>query len=99
MRLSPEQKEALVRIVSKHLGSRSDVYLFGSRLDDALKGGDVDILVDVEKPVPRIAHARLVLDLEEALGLPVDVAFRVKGEDLSAFQKMIGANATRLEGA
>lgn len=99
MRLSPEQKEALVRIVRKHLGSRSDVYLFGSRLDDALKGGDVDILVDVEKPVPRIAHARLVLDLEEALGLPVDVAFRVKGEDLSAFQKMIGANATRLEGA
>jgi len=97
MRLSLEQKEALVRIVRKHLGQKSDVYLFGSRLDDAAKGGDVDILVDVERPVPRIAHARLVLDLEEALGLPVDAAFRVKGEDLSAFQKMICANAKLLE--
>jgi len=97
MRLSPEQKEALVRVVRKHLGQKSEVYLFGSRLDDAVKGGDVDILVDVEKPVSRTAHIRLVLDLEEALGLPVDAAFRVKGEDLSAFQKMIVANAKRLE--
>jgi uncharacterized protein len=97
MRLSLEQKEALVRIVRKHLGQKSDVYLFGSRLDDAAKGGDVDILVDVERPVPRIAHARLVLDLEEALGLPVDAPFRVKGEDLSAFQKMIGVSAKLLE--
>lgn len=97
MRLSPGQKSLLVTMVRRHLGPKSEVYLFGSRLDDALKGGDVDILVDVEKPVPRITHARLVLDLEEALGLPVDVSFRVKGENLSAFQKMIGANAIRLE--
>ena len=41
-------------------------------------------------------HA-LCWNLEEALGLPVDVSFRVKGENLSAFQKMIGANAIRLE--
>jgi predicted nucleotidyltransferase len=97
MRLSLEQKELLVRRVRGHLGQKSEVYLFGSRLDDAVKGGDVDILVDVEKPVSRIAHVRLVLDLEEALGLPVDAAFRIKGEDLSAFQKMIVFNAKLLE--
>lgn len=97
MRLNPEQKTLLVRVVRRHLGPMSDVYLFGSRLDDTLKGGDVDVLVDVETPVSRLAHARLVLDLEDALGLPVDATFRVKGADLSAFQKMIGANAIRVE--
>jgi predicted nucleotidyltransferase len=97
MRLSPEQKEVLLKIVREHLGQNSDVYLFGSRLDDAATGGDVDILVEVERPVSKIAHVRLVLDLEEALGLPVDAAFRVKGEDLSAFQKMIVSNAKLLE--
>jgi len=63
MRLSPEQQEALVRIVRKHLNQKSDVYLFGSRLDDTAKGGDVDILVEVERPVLKIAHVRLMLDL------------------------------------
>jgi hypothetical protein len=44
-----------------------------------------------------LAHARLVLDLEEALGLPLEAGFRVKGEDLSASQKMIVSNAKLLE--
>lgn len=97
MRLSPEQKNTLLKVVRELFGHNTDVYVFGSRLDDASKGGDIDILVHVAFPVSRMKHARLVLDLEEELGLPVDVAFLVKGEELTAFQKMVFSGATLLE--
>lgn len=97
MRLSPGQKNALLKVVRGHFGRNADVYVFGSRLDDSCKGGDVDILVQVEAPVSRMKHARLVLDLEEDLGLPVDVGFLIKGEQLTAFQKMVFSGATLLE--
>ena len=95
MRLSPEQKNTLLKVVRELFGHNTDVYVFGSRLDDASKGGDIDILVHVAFPVSRMKHARLVLDLEEELGLPV--AFLVKGEELTAFQKMVFSGATLLE--
>lgn len=65
MRLSPGQRSALVRVTMGRFGPNTDVYLFVSRLGDASKGGDADILIDVERPVPQIAHFRLVLDFEK----------------------------------
>lgn len=46
MRLSQSEKNALFRAIK----GIEDVYLFGSRVDDAKKGGDIDILVFSEKP-------------------------------------------------
>ena len=93
MRPRPGQRSALVRVTRGRVGSYTDVYLCGSRPDDVSKGGGADILVDVERPVPRLAHSRLVLDFEEALGLSMDAVSWVKGEHLSESQKMIVASA------
>jgi hypothetical protein len=44
MRLSPEEKSAIVDAVIR-FDPESRIYLFGLRVDDSQKGGDIDILV------------------------------------------------------
>jgi predicted nucleotidyltransferase len=42
MRLDNKQKETLYKGIE---GIENEIYLFGSRVDDAKKGGDIDILI------------------------------------------------------
>ena len=44
MRLNTEQKEAL-KASFKYLDSNDETFLFGSRVDDNKRGGDIDLLV------------------------------------------------------
>lgn len=45
MRLSPRQQAILRRTFAGRFGPGSRLWLFGSRLDDARRGGDIDLLV------------------------------------------------------
>lgn len=99
MRLDATQKALLSRLIRQRLGEDAKIFVFGSRLDDARTGGDVDLLVESGRVVTRQEHAALVVDVEEALGLPVDIVFRVAGQPASAFQRMIRADAVKLEDA
>lgn len=47
MRLSPRMKNILQKAILQSFGE-VPVYLFGSRVDDSLSGGDIDLAVDVE---------------------------------------------------
>ncbi|MEJ5338698.1 MAG: nucleotidyltransferase domain-containing protein [Aquificaceae bacterium] len=47
MRLSEEERRALKKALE---GFEGEVYLFGSRLRDDLRGGDIDILLIPSKP-------------------------------------------------
>lgn len=70
MRLSEAQVEAVRRVVRQVAGEEATATLFGSRLDDAARGGDVDLLVGVPYVVdnPALLIARLSARLSAALG-------------------------------
>jgi predicted nucleotidyltransferase len=51
------------------------VWLFGSRLDDSQKGGDVDLYVEVVEH-SLFDELRCKIELEERLEMPVDLIVR-----------------------
>jgi predicted nucleotidyltransferase len=76
MRLSSEQIHIIKRAVAVSLGNDAEVRLFGSRLNDDAKGGDVDLHISLTRPIasPVWAAAQLASRLERELdGRRVDV--------------------------
>jgi predicted nucleotidyltransferase len=76
MRLNAAQIAAIRAVVLDQAGTDARVRLFGSRLDDGARGGDVDLLVEVSHAVadPAPLAARIAGRVERALdGRKVDV--------------------------
>lgn len=76
MRLSSEQRETILRVVGEIAGPRARTRLFGSRVDDSKRGGDIDLLIELDEPVGNSAslYATLSSRLSRALdGRQVDV--------------------------
>ncbi len=59
MRLNDDQVKTIVRAVLARFGDSARVYLFGSRVDDTAKGGDIDLLVELPEPDQQHGHACL----------------------------------------
>ena len=50
MRMPPDYQKTITETAAKVFGENASVWLFGSRLDDTAKGGDVDLLIKLESP-------------------------------------------------
>lgn len=48
MRLTDEQVLTIKNIIRTNFGAASKLKLFGSRLDDSKRGGDIDLLVEAD---------------------------------------------------
>ena len=70
MRLTPEQTRAIVAVTHELAGPDASVRLFGSRLHDTLKGGDIDLVVECAHPVERPVWlaAQITARLQRLLG-------------------------------
>lgn len=97
MRLTQEQIRRITQTVSRLAGGTADVFLFGSRLDDRARGGDVDILIETDAPLTLIERAQIKMELEAGLGLPVDIVARARSAPPTPFHTIARAKAARLE--
>lgn len=83
MRLSERERDIITAAVSRHFGNGVRARLFGSRADDAARGGDIDLYLDVDLTDPRAVLQRklaLVAELHERLGEQrIDVVVHRKG--------------------
>lgn len=79
MRLSPEQITNIRSLTSQLAGASARVWLFGSRVRDEARGGDVDLLVELDTTVlePAQLSARLAARVSRSMfGRKVDVLIK-----------------------
>jgi hypothetical protein len=71
MRISDQQRLILKQTLLKYFGETSLIQLFGSRVNDAIKGGDIDIYIEPEITQPNeVVEAKLcaLVELHKLLG-------------------------------
>ena len=70
MRLSERERAAIVDAVHRRFGADTAVYLFGSRVDDHRRGGDIDLFVRTSMGAAEAHQARMlaITDMQMALG-------------------------------
>ncbi len=79
MRLTNAQIDTIKSTAAAVLGEPVRVTLFGSRLDDRQKGGDVDLYIEV--PEPRLMQKiRCKIQLQDRLDMPVDLIVKPVGD-------------------
>jgi predicted nucleotidyltransferase len=79
MRLSSSQIKVIRQLTLEVAGSAARVWLFGSRLRDDARGGDVDLLLEVDEMVQEPAHlaAQLAARVSRSMyGRKVDVLIK-----------------------
>ena len=70
----------------QNFGAETKVWLFGSRVDDARRGGDVDLYVETNKVNTLLTKLRCKILLEECLDLPVDLIVKDQSKDDPIYQ-------------
>jgi predicted nucleotidyltransferase len=79
MRLTPDQIDSIKSTAQAVLGEGAQVTLFGSRVHDEQKGGDVDLMVEVTQAIadPAVLAARLSSRVSRSMhGRRVDVVLK-----------------------
>lgn len=76
MRLTDDQIETIRQLALQVAGAQSRVRVFGSRLDDAAHGGDLDLMLELNEPIdnPALMAAQMSARVSRAMhGRKVDV--------------------------
>ena len=70
MRLTDEQISIIRRLARELGGPQARVRVFGSRLDDSTRGGDLDLMLELDSAVehPAMLAARMSAQVSRALG-------------------------------
>jgi predicted nucleotidyltransferase len=96
MRLTPAQIATIQSTAQALLGGDAQVWLYGSRLDDKRKGGDIDLLIESSQKASIMNRAKIKYHVEAALQLPVDILMVQTGQVASPFEAIARKRAVSL---
>ena len=86
VRLTPDQAEAIRERIRGCMGAQARIWLFGSRVDDNRRGGDVDLYVEPETAPDLVTSLRCKSALADLLDLNVDLIVQQPGRDLPIYR-------------
>lgn len=87
MRLTAEQQSIIKQEVQALFGLEAEVWLFGSRVNDNQRGGDIDLYIETNDVDDNVLHLELKLyaQLIKHLGdQRIDIVVHQKGKPLKA---------------
>lgn len=100
MRLSSAQVEAIKQETENFFGVKAEVWLFGSRVDDAAKGGDVDLYVRAaSSDADELVNARFAFlaRLKRRIGdRKIDLVLQREGGELLPVYELARQQGVRL---
>jgi predicted nucleotidyltransferase len=99
MRLSEAERSSIRATVEMRFGPEARVLLFGSRVNDDRRGGDIDLLVEVPHPIddPLAEAVALEIDVMRALGeRRVDVLLVYQGLEERPIHRIARKTGLRL---
>ena len=90
MRLERQEIEAIRAAVREVFGDRATVRLFGSRVRDTQRGGDIDLFVEVDPGDASIANEQRLRDrIAPAVDdLRVDIVLHERGAPLTPIERI-----------
>lgn len=95
MRVKTEHIKFLKRSIKKYLPDAA-IYLIGSRANDELKGGDIDILVIDEKELSGQEKRNIKLEFYKELGEQKLDIVSTKRDDRSIFKEIALLDSVKL---
>ncbi|MHB1084276.1 MAG: nucleotidyltransferase domain-containing protein [Thiobacillus sp.] len=99
MRLTPEQAGIIRQAAHQAFGSDADVWLFGSRVHDSKRGGDIDLYIETEGGVEDVLDRELAFHaaLQRRLGEQrIDIVVHRQGVPLRPIDIEVRATGVRL---
>ncbi|MET0852938.1 MAG: nucleotidyltransferase domain-containing protein [Candidatus Rokuibacteriota bacterium] len=90
MRLLPREIAAIRKAVREVFGPTASVRIFGFRVRDDLKGGDIDLFVEVESGQASVASEQQVRDLVAPTveDLRIDIILHERGATLTPLERI-----------
>lgn len=89
-----ENEQSAIRTAIREADSEASIYLFGSRVNDSAKGGDIDLLV-LSKKITLMVKLGILAQLHQKLGeCKIDIV--VYQDDSRPFSRMVMQEGVRL---
>lgn len=95
MRLSEFQYQSIKKVVANYL-SNYELKLFGSRINDNAKGGDIDLLILTENKLKMETKWALRREIEKLIGEQKIDIVNFTFDEKSPFKDLIMENAVKL---
>jgi len=95
MRLDTDKATFLTSLIKTCL-PQSKIYLFGSRVDESKKGGDIDILIIDERELSREEKAQIEFAFFQRFGEQKLDLVSFRSDDNSVFRKLSELEAVAL---
>lgn len=99
MRLTPQEIAAIHEAVATNFGPGASVWLFGSRADDAQRGGDIDLYIEPDRPVSDrvLKICGTTATIQQKIGLrKIDIVVSDPSQDKLPIYEVAKARGVRL---
>ena len=95
MRLNPEIATYLKQLIQDKIPG-STIYLFGSRIDDMARGGDIDVLILTAEPTEKSVLRKIRIEFIKKFGWRKLDLVNLTRSDKSIFRQIIESNCVQL---